>query len=194
MQLVVYNGVVNKYRGVVFDLDGTAVPDGALEVASSRLIEAFQELPTDVVAIAATGRVREHALPIAQQLGLRHGLIATNGADVIDVSTGETIWSRKLSVDQVLGVLGICGALEYQLALEGDPMDRVVPASAQSARECAGAFLLNAPFAVATAVQAEVSALPDTTAYLTSGWSNGTETFDVNINHRDAGKGCLGRY
>ena len=82
---------MNTYKCVAFDLDNTAIPDGATQIASNRLLDAFAALPKDIVTVAATGRTRSFAEPIVRQLGERHDSIVANGAQIINVFENRII-------------------------------------------------------------------------------------------------------
>lgn len=104
---------MSKYRGIVFDIDETIVPNGALRIESKAVVDVFAGLPSDVIAIAATGRKHSSAFPIIKPLNLKHDSVIANGAQIINSSSGEITYSQNLSLEQVKLINNICKTLKY---------------------------------------------------------------------------------
>lgn len=177
------------YRCIAYDLDNTAIREGAMSVDSPRLEAAFANLPEQMVTIAATGRTRLFAEPVLRQLDRGHSSIVANGAQILNISRNESLRERRLSYGQVLSVLAICQSMDYQLCLEGDAPGTFYTALEQTVRPSLGAFLMNVTHDVAAEVYAAVSKLPDVHAYISSAWQEEAVTYDVNIGHKEATKG-----
>ena len=110
-----------KYRGLIFDIDETIIPNGALSIQSKPIIDTFASLPKDVIAIAATGRMKPYAFPIISSLSLMHDSVIANGAQIIDSISGQTIYNQPLSLDQVQNILKICKPYNYKLVISQSP-------------------------------------------------------------------------
>lgn len=108
-------------HGLVFDIDDTTVPDGALTVASARLRRAFGSMSRDIYRIPASARPIETTLPIVRALGVEGLAIVAGGARVIDVETGEAdvAWERVLTPDQVAQVVENCHEANYSMRIVG---------------------------------------------------------------------------
>ena len=177
-----------EFQGFVFDIDKTAVPNGAQTVESLVLRDAFASLPEDVIAIAATGRSPEFALPITRALSLKHESVVANGALIINSLTGAPWWERLLTENQVAGVITICKPYDYRLWLTGDPKDERLNASQQKSRPSAGAFLTDVPAEIAHDVHARLINIPGVNAYLSPSWGGGINELDINIGNTEARK------
>lgn len=179
---------MQRFEGFIFDIDGTAIPDGAMTVESEELRESFDALPDHVYAIAATGRTAKFAMPILGELALRHDAVVANGAACIDPQTGMQRWEQCMTTDQVAIMLDILAPYSYQLAFEDDPMDGYFLPIEQSVRKTIGAFLLNLPSETAAQAHHEISSIPDVYAYVSRGWDGNQTVYDVNIGHANSRK------
>lgn len=179
---------MSEFTGFVFDIDKTAVPNGAQSVESFVLREAFSQLPDEVIAIAATGRSPEFALPITQALNLKHESVVANGALIVDSQSGEPWWKRLLSVDQLASIIAVSRPHDYRLWLTGDPKDEYRTAAQQQARDTAGAFITDVPAEIAHDIHARLIEIPEVNAYLSPAWGGGENHFDINIGHTEARK------
>jgi HAD superfamily hydrolase (TIGR01484 family) len=182
------NEKLHQLAGFVFDVDGTAVPDSAEQVDSPELVNVFAELSDDTVAIAATGRTREYAIPILNQLGLKYESVVANGAQIVDPKSGEVLWQRLLSIQQMLGFISICKPYNYQFCIAGDSHNTYKTATTQEASVAPGAFLLNLPLGVAEEIESCVRDNLDVNVYISRGWQNGKNVYDVNVSHAEARK------
>ena len=172
----------------MFDIDGTAVPDGALSVESAFTKEVFAALPSNIYAIAATGRTADFALPITSQLTLSHDAVISNGAQVMNSNNGNVYWQELLSENQVVEILQRYKVYNYQLCVAGDPMDCNKTAAQQEARASAGVFLLNMPQELAQQALADIIDMDNIYAYISEGWHDEQQVYDVNIGQANARK------
>lgn len=179
---------MSEYRGFVFDIDMTAVPNGAQTVESECLKAAFAGLPENTIAIAATGRTPEVALPITQGLNLKHESVVANGALIIDSQTGEVSWQRILSQKQVGLVIKSCLPYDFQLYLGGDGLDTYRTAREQQARPVASAYLKKVPEELAHGIRDDIASIEGVNAYLSPAWGGVEGAFDLNIGHIEAKK------
>ncbi len=179
---------MTEFDGFVFDIDKTAVPNGAQSVESQTLRDAFAALPKEVIGIAATGRTLEAALPITRALDLRHESVIANGALIVDSQTGESWWERLLSEDQMTDIINIGRTYPYQLYIAGDGLDSFRTAREQEARATSAAFLKDIPLDVAEVLKAQLLNINGVSAYLSPAWGGGEGEFDINIGNIEARK------
>lgn len=175
-------------RALVFDIDNTAVPNGAERVESQELIDAFASMPGWVYSIAATGRAPDFALPITRDLGLQHDSIVANGALIIDSQTGEARYQRLLSVDATDEIIRIAFDYQYRLWFDGDPKNQVEFARDKEPRATAGAFINTISPEDAVALNAAINQIEGVRAYLSPAWEQ-QGAFDLNIGNELATKG-----
>ena len=179
----------NRFDGVIFDIDNTAVPEGALTITSEPLLKAFLNFPADKAAIAATARTTTFALPLLRALDMSHESVVANGAQIIDPRTGMCNWKRFLNKKQAEAIIAICEPYDYRLAIAGDRLGSTNTASESHARKTAGIFLMDTPLEVATEVKTQIGTLPDVHVYISKSWQDDKEVYDVNIGHAEARKG-----
>lgn len=84
-------------KAIVFDLDGTAVPNRHDGQPSARLRAAVATARTKLVLIPATGRSIATAQPIFKALGLSGPGVVSGGAVIVDTSTGKALHEELLS-------------------------------------------------------------------------------------------------
>lgn len=104
---------------VLADLDGTLAEVGKHE-ASENVREAIitcEEKGIKVVPV--TGRYYEDALPLLTVLGIEGPGVFDNGASILDIKTGQVLWSRWFKPEQVqeiaLKLLPFAVVIDYEL-------------------------------------------------------------------------------
>lgn len=184
------------YEGIVFDIDNTIVPDGSYNVPYDDVVEGFTCLDNDVIAIAATGRTLDYALPVTSQLKLHHESIVANGAQIINSQNGDILYQTSLSKNAVEYILSLCLEIDkdFQFCIAGDPIGSVISVADQSPRESPGVFLINIPLKSAMQITEILNDNPEYSVYVSTNWIDGTNSYDVNIGHAYAEKGTALRY
>lgn len=109
-----------KYKAIIFDIDGTAVPNGPEGMPSPRLIKAAAKADDNTRLIAATGRPVSYALPVIQALKLRDPCIISGGTLIIDPVSEKIMWEASLNQDQLDEVRRVCLPFPYALKLDND--------------------------------------------------------------------------
>lgn len=182
---------MRRFKGFVFDIDNTAVPERSLSVTSPALLRAFHELDKNIPAIAATGRTAEYALPITSSLALHHESVVANGAQVIDSKTGRILFESNLTIGQVATIIALCKKYNdsAHCCIAGDPMGSFYTAEQQWARSAPGAFFIDLDETTAQAFNDELLSTESVSTYLTRSEVNGKILVDVNIGSREAEKG-----
>lgn len=181
---------MSELKGLVFDIDNTAVPDGAMTVDSEWLKTTIAEASNLMPCIAATGRTAEFTLPIVRQLNLRYQCVIANGAGLIDPLTGDVTNVQLLDKLQSEQIIEICGDLDNLVCFAGDTQDMVKPARQKTPAESMGVYIFGLSALEAQSLQVKLADnTEDTYVYISQGWSkDGMEEYDVNISHRGARK------
>lgn len=175
------------YKGVVFDIDGTAVPAGGIK-ASRRLKRAVKTAAKNNVHVsAASGRSYEYAKPIFKNLKLTTPSIFMSGAAIVDPRTEEIVWSKALSQDQMPRLLELLSDYGDSVKFSIDPVKQSVSASDDLLTLPVYIIWVNeVPPDEAQTLAEAVSELADTVAYNTPSWEPGL--IDVHITHKEATK------
>jgi Cof subfamily protein (haloacid dehalogenase superfamily) len=93
-----------KYRLIVTDLDDTLLTDD--RTISPRSKSAVQRAAALGITVAiATGRMFPSALPYARELGLTGPMLCCQGAQIVDIETGEQISVTAMPLDLAIDVL-----------------------------------------------------------------------------------------
>jgi len=176
-------------RGFIADLDGTLVPEGAME-ADSRLTAAFSELSPEIPVHIATGRSYDFCRPIFASLGIAQPAIVENGALIIDPISGYVHHELTISEQVTSVVLDICTKLapNEQCRFVGDPEDTESVVNERKAYANRGIFILDLPRQKAEEIARHLRGTA-IYSYISSSWSENNELCDVNIHHPNATKG-----
>ncbi|MGI8419546.1 MAG: HAD family hydrolase [Candidatus Levyibacteriota bacterium] len=114
-----------KFKAIVFDIDGTAIPTQLNATPSLRLIKTIKNAQKRVKICAATGRSLPHARKILQSLDLKDPCIISGGTQIIDPTTEKTLWEKRLSELQVTQVMKLYYPYSYNVGfsdeIEGMP-------------------------------------------------------------------------
>jgi hydroxymethylpyrimidine pyrophosphatase-like HAD family hydrolase len=183
------SGVYRHSGETIFDIDGTAIPNGAKAVGSQRLIHAMGLAhEADIVMIAATGRSTKYALPIISTLTPHDETWAITSNGGVIYRGGEEQWRHPIDEGDIASIIDIAAehAAYGGLRLAGDPEDQMIGPTEQRARETTGAFLQRIRAHDTQPILDAIAELGQLHAYKLPAW--GGEGFDINIGHRLATK------
>lgn len=109
-----------KYKVVVFDLDGTAVPNRADGMPSEKVITSVDEAKNIASICAATGRTISYARPVLQALKLSSPCIISGGTQIVNPQTEEVLWEKKIEIDAIKAVLSIFESYPYRVSFSDE--------------------------------------------------------------------------
>ena len=87
----------SKVKGIIFDLDGTAIDSPGHKLPTERLITAVKNLQTNYYLCAATGRCWTFGKDVIQGLGLMDLCIISGGTQICDPQTGKIVWQKDVT-------------------------------------------------------------------------------------------------
>lgn len=93
-----------QYKAVVFDLDGTAIPNRSDGAPSERLLRVVAAAKHKVHLVAATARPASLALPVIRTLQLIDPCVISGGAVIVDPITGSNLFEASLSPEQLRAI------------------------------------------------------------------------------------------
>lgn len=98
---------MSLYRMVAIDIDGTLLNSN--HELTEKTIEVLREATKRGIFIVLTsGRMTKNVKSFCEKIGADKYLIAENGASIIDLQTGKTVYSKYLSKETVNKVLDVC--------------------------------------------------------------------------------------
>lgn len=109
-----------KYKVVVFDLDGTAIPNRADGMPSEKVITSVNEAKNIVSICAATGRTISYARPVLQALKLSSPCIISGGTQIVNPQTEEVLWEKKIEIDAIKTVLSKFEDYPYKVSFSDE--------------------------------------------------------------------------
>lgn len=105
------------YRAIVFDIDGTAVPNKRTGMPSARLIQAIESARSHIHLIAATGRLVEYAEPVIKALALTDPCVISGGTIIINPESGQIIRRTTMAPSAVKAMAAIFREYPYEIHL-----------------------------------------------------------------------------
>ncbi len=174
-----------KYKGIIFDLDGTAIPNRPEGMPSQRLISVIAKVKDMIPVAVATGRPIAMCRDILKALGLSTPCIISGGTQIIDPCTEEILWEKMLSIEQSEEVMKVARKFDYVVYCSDDRS-----ASQAKTHRVAKKERMIYLWAVAEAdvpiILQLLSTITDAKALLVPSWVAGT--IDIHVTHKDATK------
>lgn len=176
------------YKAIVFDLDGTAIPNMPNGMPSKRLIDTINVAQKSIVLCAATGRPISNALGILQALNLIHPCVISAGTQIVDPTTEKILWEANISIDDVNRVIEICKPYKYELLVGNELIGTGGPASKRRSMSSAVnvMYLMGCAMGDSELILSELDKVPGIVAAGVTSWTH--EGVDIHITHRDATK------
>ncbi len=178
---------MSDYRVIIFDLDGTAIPNVPNGLPSRKLIQTIAESRAKIKLCAATGRPITNAKPILDALDLDEPCVISAGTQIVNPKTGEILWEANIEADDIKKILTICYPYHYELLVGNEltgegttAADRVINGHVNVM------YLMGCAEADATLILAQLATIPTLTAAGVLSWTH--EGVDIHITHRDATK------
>lgn len=174
------------YKGVIFDVDGTTVPLGAME-ADPETQAAIEENREVIHLCAATGRSAEFARPILKSLGLVDPCVIMGGSAIVDPQSFEVLWEKTIDAAQVEEVAKILKGFEAQLFICKDASQESEQVEDIPTRTpLVILYALAMKPAKALSLIEELDGIDNVAAHSTPSWDEGM--VDVHITHAEGTK------
>lgn len=171
-------------KAVVFDLDGTAIPNRYDGVPSARLIKAVQEAKQYVKVSAATGRPFGMCRHILELLQLTSPCIVDGGAELIAMPSEDLLYRKTIPGRVVGDIMKILAPYDFPIYF--DETDPIVHDANRSYEEVNKIVLLEAPPDLAHKLVSQLAAITDIGAHLVNAWVPDKQ--DIHITHAEATK------
>lgn len=173
------------YKAVIFDLDGTAIPNRRDGMPSKRVIEVVRKIKDKIHVSAATGRGMSMAEDIIKSLGLTAPCILGGGTQVIDPVSGEVLWEKDMDKNQIEKIMEIAKEYQYPVFF-GDDTEGTLPKYKITQREERIIYIEPVTKDDTKIILDKLSKIPNIAAHKVMSWT--PEHFDIHITHIEATK------
>ncbi|MSU54808.1 MAG: HAD family phosphatase [Candidatus Staskawiczbacteria bacterium] len=173
------------YKAVIFDLDGTAIPNKRDGMPSKRVIEVVNKVKDKVYVCAATGRGISLAGDIIKSLGLTSPCIVGGGTQVIDPVTRKVLWEKDMDKNQIEKIMEIAKEYQYPVFF-GDETEGALLKYKITQREERIIYIEPVTKEDTEIILEKLSKIPNITAHKVISWTSGH--FDIHITHIEATK------
>ncbi len=104
---------MSDYKLLVTDIDGTLV-DSRQDVPEENRRAVQRLLAAGALFTFATGRIEESTIAYARDLGANAPAILYNGAKIVDLERGETLFERNLPMEQAIAALEVAARFDVR--------------------------------------------------------------------------------
>lgn len=137
--------IAERILAVVFDLDGTAVPNGCLDRPSRELVDVIRCLQPRLRVCLATGRPWSSAQRAARELNLRDPVVVGGGSRVIQPDSGDVLWETLLSAEKVRQILSALRDCAYPVLFDEEQIECGLPAAERAPVSVATLYVMSVP-------------------------------------------------
>jgi HAD superfamily hydrolase (TIGR01484 family) len=178
------------YKALIFDLDGTAIPNKPDGMPSENLVEVVTELQRIMRVCAATGRAWSNSKNIIRKLGLYDPCIICGGAQIIEPVSENTLWQKDMGQPQVESIMKVARQFPYKVFFSDDEMagpskDKMIQGPERII------YILSVSREDTEVILKQVRKIPHSTAHETKSWTPGH--CDIHITHSEATKNYAAR-
>lgn len=178
---------MSKYEAIVFDLDGTAVPNLPGGMPSPRLVETIKRHKPTTYLIAATGRPVRHAYPILDALQLLTPAIVSGGTIILAPKTHEVLKFTPLPAKAIHALFQVIQDRPYTFSLRDEVIEtRGHTLHPKLVENIEIVYIGSVPAGDVAQLKSDLALIADIAASFVPDWlSTG---FAINIVHKDATK------
>lgn len=177
---------MKKIKAVLFDLDGTAIPNGPDGMPSKRVLDSLKRASKHVKIACATGREIAICKHIIEALPVNAPCIIAGGSQVIDEQNFEPLWERTLQADQLKNIVSRCKHFPYWMMNDGDPEPYSLIANYTDFVNKPIIFIVNIPKINSIELIEILQNISDINVHAVTGWTQGK--VDIHITHKEASK------
>lgn len=87
-----------KYKAILFDVDGTLIPNRKDGTVTQKLIDTVKKAQNSSHIGVATARSFQLLSPISSALGLKGPSIVHGGSNIVNPATKQTLWEKPMDI------------------------------------------------------------------------------------------------
>lgn len=176
-----------SYKAIIFDLDGTAIPNGPHSHPSARLVAAVKAAQPQLVLTTATGRPISNAGYVITELGLTHPCVISGGSQIVDPMSQKILWEALIPAEAVQAVLEICRPYPHELVVRNELFGTGSPAAERVIEGDVNVMYVGrVPHKDAEIMAAQLEKVPGIITSLVTSWQSGG--LDIHISPADGTK------
>jgi hydroxymethylpyrimidine pyrophosphatase-like HAD family hydrolase len=177
---------MSKYQAIIFDLDGTAIPNSATGMPSPRLIDVVARNKDRIHLIAASGREISYASPVIKALDLIDPCIIAGGTVILDPKTLLAIKKTNIPQAALEPLITYGHQSRYGVFLRDE---QVLPGSPIPLRDDIEIIYLDQiPKAEVLTAKHAVDSIPGVTGSVVPDWENKDSVYCLNVTNKHATK------
>ena len=173
-----------KFKGIIFDLDGTAIPNIKGGKPSNELKELIKKAQKSFVVSIATGRVYHLCENLLKELSLKHPCVISGGTQVVDPISGNVLWEKLIEEESLEEILNILKPYSYEIFFSDDPNGRIASQKLVSKERFINIKYIGSRDS--ENIMKQLKLLTNIVAHKVSSWKKGT--FDIHITNSKATK------
>ena len=163
-----------KYKAIIFDVDGTLIPNAEDGMPSKKVIDAINKARKKIHVGIASGRPYFMLSRIVELLKLSGPIIVNNGAQIIDIATKEVIYEQLIDKKDVIETCLSFRKLKIPVYVQDGEKDikftkKYIP------KKPFNVFGLHLKPNKADLAITAISHLPSVAVHKVPGWKKGTE-------------------
>ncbi len=175
-----------KYKALIFDLDGTAIPNAREALPSRRTVEALRKASKSVSLSVASGRPPSFCKEVFEIMDFLSPSILTGGANIVDPKTGEILWAQYLTEKALTSIVATAKPYSYEIYFSTESDDDVVYRGQKITDKTLMMGLFGVPEKELNALIKQFKKIPDIAVHPVISWVKGG--FDIHITHENATK------
>lgn len=174
-----------KIKMLIFDLDGTAVPNRPDGLPSKEVIHAVWKAQKKVRVSVATGRDLSFCKKILDIFPIIEPSILSGGTQLYNPLLKKIVWEQKLLSAQLKQIIDLCSSFPYYLGVadEGEP---VLIRNYKNISDKAIVYILNVPEGKEVPILAVLKTVSGIAVQLVVAWQ--PHCYDIHITHKNATK------
>ena len=175
------------FKAVIFDLDGTAIPNGYMGPPSPVLVQAIRQARRGLVLAAATGRPWANCGELLMNMELSGPAIVAAGSQIVSVGSREVLWESSLEHGDIAAVLLACSRLRNEVLFGEELIGQGGPAASRVAIESTNVvYVMGCSADEAARVKSQLAPAPRLAVTAGPSWTG--SSVDLHITRSDATK------
>lgn len=174
-----------NYKMLIFDLDGTALPNKEDGLPTDHLVSVVNQLKKRMKVCVATGRPLFQAQNIFQKLKLTDPCIISGGTQIINPVTEKIIWEKDIDRSLVERIIQVVLPYKSQVYFSDDkisapPKDKIIKGPERIV------YVEQVNRHDTEIILGELKKIEELAAHEVNSWTN--DCFDIHITHTEATK------